>query len=62
MAPNRIVIMGSLFKAKSVREKLIEACGRYDESWGEGRVVYSELASREGYIGPVAICAKQFLF
>lgn len=62
MAPNRIVIMGSLFKAKSVREKLIEACGRYDESWGEGRVVYSELASREGYIGPVAICAKQLLF
>lgn len=62
MAPNRIVIMGSLFKTKTVRDKLIEACGNYDASWGEGRVVYSGLASREGYIGPVAICAKQLLF
>lgn len=62
MAPNRIVIMGSLFQSKKIREKLIEACGKYDSSWGEGRVVYSELAKLESYIGPVAICAKHILF
>lgn len=62
MAPNRIVIMGSLFQSKIIREKLIESCGKYDRSWGEGRVVYSDLAKLESYIGPVAVCVKQILF
>ena len=62
MAPNRIVLTGDLFQSRVIREKLIEACGSYDASWGQGRVVYSELWDKENYIGPVAICAKHLLF
>lgn len=62
MAPNRIVLTGELFQSQVIREQLIQSCGSYDASWGEGRVVYSELWDRENYIGPVAICAKHLLF
>lgn len=62
MAPNRIIITGALFQGAEIREALIQACGRYDATWKEQRVLYSELSDREGYIGPVAICAKQILF
>lgn len=62
MAPNRIILAGVLFEDGGVREALTKACADYDESWGEGRVLYSALAEREGYIGPVAVCAKQLLF
>lgn len=62
MAPNRIVLTGGLFSSQVIRERMVEACGNYDASWGEGRVVYSELSDRENYLGPVAICAKYLLF
>lgn len=62
MAPNRIILSGVLFEDGAVREALTKACADYDESWGAGRVLYSALAEREGYIGPVAVCAKQLLF
>ncbi len=62
MAPNRIIITGSLFLDKEIRDALIQACGSYDASWKDNRVLYSELSDRESYIGPVAICAKQILF
>lgn len=62
MAPNRIVLTGELFQSRVIREKLIQSCGSYDASWGEGRVVYSELWDRENFIGPVAICTKHLLF
>lgn len=62
MAPNRIVLTGSLFEGETVRQRLLSLCESYDERWGEGRIVYSELADRESYIGPAAICAKMLLF
>lgn len=62
MAPNRIIISGSLFQSEKIRNKLIENCGTYDDSWGEGRVLYSVLADKENYIGPIALCAKHILF
>ncbi|WP_456109741.1 ROK family protein [Roseburia hominis] len=62
MAPNRIILTGVLFEDESVRYALTTACAGYDESWGEGRVLYSALADRESYIGPAAVCAKQLLF
>lgn len=62
MAPNRIILAGVLFEDGGVREALTKACAGYDESWGAGRVLYSALAERETYIGPVAVCAKQLLF
>ena len=62
MAPDRIVLTGDLFASERIRQKLIAACGSYDEAWGQGKVVYSELWDRENYLGPVAICAKYLLF
>lgn len=62
MAPNRIILTGSLFESPEVRKALIQACASYDASLGPNRVIYSELAGKENYIGPVAICAKMLLY
>lgn len=62
MAPNRIIITGSLFSSSQIRELLIKACQRYDESFAGDRIIYSDLADREGYIGPVAACVNEILF
>ncbi len=62
MAPNRIVLTGSLFESALVRDELIKACKAYDESMGHNRILYSNLAKKEHYIGPAAVCAKQLLF
>lgn len=62
MAPNRIILTGSLFESPEVRKALIQACASYDASLGTNRVIYSELAGKENYIGPVAICAKMLLY
>lgn len=62
MAPNRIILSGSLFRSEIIRKKLIAACGEYDSAWGEGRVIYTGLSDKEEYIGPVALCVKNLLF
>ena len=62
MAPNRIILTGSLFESPEVRKALIQACAFYDASLGPNRVIYSKLAGKENYIGPVAICAKMLLY
>lgn len=62
VAPNRIILSGILFKDEIIRNALIKDCSNYDESWGEGKILYSSLADREFYIGPVALCAKHLLF
>ncbi|MCR5145467.1 MAG: ROK family transcriptional regulator [Lachnospiraceae bacterium] len=54
MAPNRIVLAGAMFESENVRKKLIECCQGYDEHFTEKRIVYSKLASKEAFIGPVA--------
>lgn len=65
MAPNRIVITGSLFENPGIRRAVARACAGYDESWGENgakRMIYSSLSEMEHYIGPVAVCVKKMLF
>ena len=62
MAPNRIILTGNLFESPEVRKALIQACASYDASLGTNRVIYSELAGKENYIGPVAICAQMLLY
>lgn len=62
MAPNRIVLTGSLFASATVREAFIAACLSYDSGFNANRIIYSELAKKASYIGPVAICAKMQLF
>lgn len=62
MAPNRIILTGSLFESIQVRRALIHACGSYDASFNEKRILYSALAGKGNYIGAVAVCAKMQLF
>ncbi len=62
MAPNRIVLTGSLFASPQVRSAFIAACSSYDPGFNENRIIYSDLAKKASYIGPVAICAKMQLF
>lgn len=62
MAPNRIVLAGELFRGENIRRLLIEACESLDASFGNGRILYSELASKESYIGPAAVGVHRILF
>lgn len=62
MAPNRIILTGNLFESPEVRKALIQACASYDASLGQDRIIYSELAQKEHYIGAAAICTKMLLF
>lgn len=54
LAPNRVILCGSLFCDQAVRERLIEACSKYDSKYNAERIMYSELADKEKYIGPAA--------
>ena len=55
LAPNRVVLFGSFFRDMIIRDRLIEACERYDSRYNAGRILYSTLADRENIIGPVAV-------
>jgi len=59
LAPNRIVLFGSMFKTEKMRSSLIECCKSYVSSLDEGRILYSELAGMESYIGPLAVFVKE---
>ena len=62
IAPNRIILSGSLFKSEIIRDKLIEFCKVYDPAYNENRVCYTALSDRESYIGPVAVYLDRTLF
>ena len=57
LAPERIVLFGSLSEDKKLRTELIEACSAYDDRFNENRIVHTSLAGRENYIGPAAVFA-----
>ena len=54
IAPNRIILSGSLFTDKVIRELLITACSKYDGAYNSSRICYTTLYNKESYIGPVA--------
>lgn len=62
LAPNRVVLCGSLFADGQVRERLISYCKRYDAQYDEGRISYSILAPQEDYIGAVASFVQNEIF
>lgn len=62
LAPNRVVLCGSLFTDGQVRERLISYCKRYDAQYDEGRISYSILAPQEDYIGAVASFVQNEIF
>lgn len=62
LAPNRVVLCGSLFADATIRNRLIEYCKKYDSHYDESRIYYSDLASQEDYIGAVAAFVQNEIF
>ncbi|MBR1571390.1 MAG: ROK family transcriptional regulator [Lachnospiraceae bacterium] len=62
MAPNRIVLAGMMFEDEIIRDRMIKCCISYDSHFSENRICYSQLASKEKYIGPVAAYVLRFYF
>ncbi len=61
IAPNRIILSGSLFQSSDIRQKLISYCKDYDTSYDEKRIYYTSLSDKESYIGPVAVFMKTLI-
>ncbi|MBQ5756421.1 MAG: ROK family protein [Erysipelotrichaceae bacterium] len=61
LAPDRIILCGSLFRRENIREELISACQEYDPAYSSKRIVYTSLSKKEGYIGPLAVFAEELL-
>ena len=55
IAPNRIILSGSLFTGNALRDAIIKACSSYDPAYNSGRILYTSLSEKESYIGPVAV-------
>ncbi len=62
MAPNRIVLCGSLFSDERIRRKVTEACRYYDPEFDEDRILYTELYEKQGYIGPASVYISNALY
>ena len=62
IAPNRIILSGSLFKDEVIRNVLIDCCKKYDSAYNEKRICYTALSSCESYIGPVAVYVSEYVF
>lgn len=62
LAPNHVVLYGSLFNDEEIRNILISKCMEYDSKCNHDRIIYSTLASKEDYIGPVATFIYNELF
>lgn len=62
LVPNRVVLCGRLFQDEEIRERLIEQCKQYDAGCDEKRIIYSVLAEKEDYIGPVAAFVQEEIF
>lgn len=61
LAPNRVVLFGSLFHDRVIRDRMIEACEKYDSRYNTSRILYSGLADKEKIIGPVAVFVRVVL-
>lgn len=60
LAPNRVILFGSMFRDNMIRQKLADACCKYDPRCGAERILYSALADQEGFVGPAAVFAQSF--
>lgn len=62
LAPNRVVLCGKLFASELVRQRMTSCCMAYDEKLNADRIIYTELAAEEDYIGPVAAYVQSEIF
>lgn len=61
LAPNRVILCGSLFRSKEIRERMVSLCSSYEPRYNEKKILWTSLAEREAYIGPVALFVKENL-
>lgn len=61
IAPRRIILYGKLFRNKTLRDRVIEACSAYDPAYGPKRMLHTSLSASEGYIGPAAVYVQDRL-
>jgi len=61
LAPERIVLAGSLFRIPTLRELFLKACAAYDSTYDGTRVAYSALGPYEPYAGPAAVYLRSVL-
>ena len=61
VAPNRIILAGSLFGGEVIRDSLIVACEKYDKAYNSKRIYHTSLSQKESYIGPVAVYIHNYL-
>lgn len=61
LAPNRVVLCGTLFRSKEIRNRMISMCSSYEPKYNEKKIVWTSLGEQEAYIGPVALFVKENL-
>ncbi len=61
IAPNRIILAGSLFGGEIIRNNVIKACEKYDSSYNSKRISHTGLFEKESYIGPIAVYINSYL-
>lgn len=62
LAPNRVVLCGSMFKSELLCQSLIACCSFYDERYDETNIVHTMLSDSEDYIGAVALFVGAYLY
>ena len=62
LAPEKIVLCGSLFSDREIRNRVIDYCMSYDEKIDVNRVLYTSLSEKEDYIGPIASYVSEVVF
>ncbi len=62
LAPEKIVLYGSVLHNEHIYRMVKRACEEYDAALAGERICCSALAEKEGYIGPVAYFIKEQIF
>lgn len=62
LAPNRVLLCGTLFQNEVLIEKIIEDCSYYEPRYNGNKIVHTKLSDREDYIGPVALVVGAYMY
>lgn len=62
LAPNRVILSGSMFRSELLCQGLIACCSFYDERYDEENIIHTVLADSEDYIGAVALFVGAYLY
>jgi len=59
LAPDKVITYGQLFELPHFFEHFLKYCKYYDASYNEDYILKSEISSRIGYIGPLAVVVNE---